>query len=124
KGGGGGAGGEPPAGTVAAGEGDGGKPDGQRADERPDPGPADEGAHERHRAQPPRRLMRARAASTMIRMAPLAPTCQSGGICMKVKSGEAARASVSAPITAPIGDTRPPTKTPPPTMTPPSESRC
>ncbi len=45
----------------------------------------------------------ARAASTMIRMAPFAPTCQSGEMCMKVRSGEAASASVSAPMTAPIG---------------------
>ena len=58
----------------------------------------------------------------MIRMAPLAPTCQSGGMCMKVRSGEAASASVSAPITAPIGETRPPTNSPPPRMTPAIES--
>ena len=41
---------------------------------------------------------------------------------MKVSSGEAASASVSAPITAPIGETRPPTNSPPPRMTPAIES--
>src|SRR5262249_27283574 len=106
------------AGAVAAGEEDGGEPDRQRAEERPQPGPVDEGAQVRHRPHPSRRLMMARAASTMIRMAPLAPTCQSGGICMKVSSGEAASARVSAPMTAPIGDTRPPTNSPPPRITP------
>ena len=65
-----------------------------------------------------RREISARAARTMIRIAPLAPTCQSGGMCMKERSDEAASASVSAPITAPIGETRPPTNSPPPSMTP------
>ncbi len=36
---------------------------------------------------------------------------------------EPASVSVSAPITAPIGDTRPPTNSPPPRMTPAMESR-
>ncbi len=69
------------------------------------------------------RLISTRAASTTIRMAPLAATCQSGGMCMKVSSGEAASASVSAPITAPIGETRPPTNSPPPRMTPAIDSK-
>ena len=58
----------------------------------------------------------------MIRIAPLAATCQSGGMRMKVSSGEAAIAIVSAPSTAPIGDTFPPTNSPPPRMTPAIES--
>ena len=37
---------------------------------------------------------------------------------MKVRSGKAASASVKAPITAPTGETRPPTNSPPPKMTP------
>ena len=39
-------------------------------------------------------------------------------VAMKVSSGDAASASVNAPSTAPIGDTRPPTNSPPPRMTP------
>ena len=37
---------------------------------------------------------------------------------MKVSSGEAAIANVKAPITAPMGDTLPPTNSPPPRITP------
>src|SRR5262249_50213728 len=104
--------------TVPAGKRDGSEPDDERADKRPDPRFGGERAQGHHRAYTSLRLMMARAASTMIRIAPLAPTCQSGGMCMNVSRGEAASASVSAPITAPIGDTRPPTNSPPPRMTP------
>ena len=55
--------------------------------------------------------------------APSAPTCQSGGIRMKPSSCVEASVSVSEPITAPIGETIPPTNSPPPRMTPAIESR-
>ena len=86
------------AGAVAAGEGDRREPDQQRADERPDPGLGEQRLQRAPSLSLSLRLISARAASTMMRMAPLAPTCQSGGMCMKVSSGEAASASVSAPM--------------------------
>ena len=54
----------------------------------------------------------------MLTITQFAATCQSGGMCMNVKSDPAASASVKAPITAPMGDTRPPTNSPPPRITP------
>src|ERR1700749_3274972 len=42
---------------------------------------------------------------------------------MKDKRGDAARVSVSAPITAPMGETRPPVNSPPPRITPAIPSR-
>src|ERR1700747_358896 len=98
---------------------DGGEPDQQCAQIGPDPSLF----KNRLGSQPhgPVRLINARAASTMMRMAPSAPTCQSGEIRIKLRSVPA-RVRVSAPITAPIGDTRPPTNSPPPRITPAIES--
>ncbi len=64
-----------------------------------------------------RSLMRARRASTTISTAPWAPICQSGEMRMKMRN-EPVRVSVTAPITAPMGETRPPTNSPPPRITP------
>src|ERR1700758_3684647 len=66
-------------------------------------------------------LISARAAKTIIRMAPSAPTCQSGEMRIKFNSVPAS-VRVRAPITAPIGETRPPTNSPPPRITPAIES--
>ena len=51
-----------------------------------------------------------------MRMKPCMPTCQSGAMRRKVRN-EAASVIVSAPITAPTGETRPPENSPPPRIT-------
>src|SRR5690606_33235557 len=108
-----------PHGRGAAGEQDSGEPDADGGDEGPDPGFGEEGADQGHLARSAlsRRLSSSRTASTMIRIAPCAPICQSGGILRKLRN-EPARVSVSAPMTAPMGETRPPTNSPPPRITP------
>ena len=86
--------------AVSAGERDRREPKGERAQKGPDPGRrgVPQAARAVHRPCPIR-LMRARAASTTIRMPPCAATCQSGAIRMKLRS-EPASVNVSAPITA------------------------
>ncbi len=49
----------------------------------------------------------------MIRIAPCAPICQSGEMRRKERN-EPASVRVSAPMTAPMGETRPPVNSPPP----------
>src|SRR5690606_36948139 len=99
-------------GRGAAGEQNSGKPDSKGSNKGPDPGAGEQGFH-LCASLPSRRLSRSRTARTMIRIAPWAPICQSGDILRKLRK-DAASVSVSAPITAPMGETRPPTNSPPP----------
>src|SRR3984893_14577234 len=100
--------------AVAMSESDGRYPDQERTHVGPDPwfGKNVQPPAKLHRVLLSVRLIIARAASTMIRIPPCAPTCQSGEILMKL-SRDPASVSVKAPITAPIGETRPPTNSPP-----------
>ncbi len=68
-----------------------------------------------------RRFSTSRIARTAIRIAPCAPICQSGESRRNVRN-DAASVSVSAPITAPTAETRPPVNSPPPRITPAIES--
>src|SRR5208283_3249583 len=110
------------AGAIAVRECDRRKPNQQGAEIGPNPRPGKNFEPKPHDALPSVRLISARAARTIMRIAPCAPTCQSGETRMKL-SNEPARVRVNAPITAPIGETRPPTNSPPPRMTPAIERR-
>src|SRR5690606_637163 len=107
----------------ATGEEDGDDPYRGGRDKRPDPWTAGEYRHGVHCfcSLFSRRLRKRRKASTTIRIPPCAPICQSGEMRMKERN-EPARVSVSAPMTAPMGETRPPTNSPPPRMTPAMDS--
>ncbi len=80
------------------------EPDDKGGKPGPDPGfaeKAQEGDHRRF-SRFSRRFSIRRSASTMMRIAPCAPICQSGEMRRKDRN-EPASVSVSAPITAPIG---------------------
>src|SRR5690606_12797199 len=93
--------------TSASREEDGDQPHETCSHKGPDPRLASKACKGAH---PPRScrsslLRKRRRARTMTRIAPCAPICQSGEMRRKERK-EPARASVSAPITAPTGDTR------------------